>query len=260
MKTDSAGDQSLLVDIEALTLRIADRNLIEQFTLRLKTGKRVGLTGRSGCGKTTLLRSIVGRRLNDDSGAARFEITNRRVGYVPQQGGVLPWFSLRRNLETFASRDEPDRDKWCAGILAGVELSHVGAAFPKDLSGGELQRARLACAVAARPALCCADEPLTEVGLRQKWRLLQRWSAEMSEVNTSLILVSHDVDTLIYLCDDVLVLGGPRGEVTRTVTQFEIPAGAHPRNPADISSGALESTRRYVVKTILETESGARIR
>ncbi len=239
-----------LVDLDDLRLNISSRKLIHGFKLRLESGMRIGLTGPSGCGKTTLLRSIIRRKLTDGSTAGRFKISHCRIGYVPQEGGILPWYSLRRNLNVFAAMNQKDKERWCKDVLALVELTHVGTKFPGRISAGELQRARLACAIATQSTLCCADEPLTEVGLQQKWRVLERWSYEMSKRLTSLILVSHDVDTLIYLCDEIIALGGPPKQPVKTVARFVVSAGSHPRKPSDLNDPSLESIRRTIVDTL----------
>jgi ABC-type nitrate/sulfonate/bicarbonate transport system ATPase subunit len=254
---DHAAGSEILVDMELVCLRVAGRTLIKDFTLRLKSCTRIGLTGPSGCGKTTLLRSIVGRRLTVDSAATRFDVAPGRVGYAPQQGGMLPWYSLRRNLRILAALGASDGDGWCDEVLARMELAHAGATFPAQLSGGELQRARLACAIATRPTLFCADEPLTEVGLRQKWRLLKQWSVEMHERRTGLLLVSHDVDTLMYLCDEILVLGGTPGDPARTVGCIDVSVGGHPRNPADLGGPSFESVRRRIVDEVYLERPGS---
>src|SRR5262249_28841453 len=83
----------LAIDIEGLTLRIKNRVLIEGFSFQLPAGTRVGITGPSGCGKTTFLRNIVGRQITPPSSVDRVEFCGDRVGYVPQQGCLLPWYS-----------------------------------------------------------------------------------------------------------------------------------------------------------------------
>lgn len=249
-ESGSDNDQARLVDIEGVRLRIADRTLIEDFTLQLEGGERIGLTGPSGSGKTTMLRSIVGRQLTAGSTADRFELAPCRVGYVPQRGGLLPWYSVRRNLKVFIPLDEGNKEKWCEEVLTYTELEHIHATFPDQLSGGELQRARLACAFAAKPSLFCADEPLTEVGLQQKWRLIERWSTEMNRTSAALILVSHDLDTLLYLCDIVLILSGTAGQPAKTIATVDVPRRSHPRNLADLKSPEFERLRRMMIDTL----------
>jgi len=220
----------VLVETHALDLRVPGRHLIRDLALRVERGRRLGLTGPSGCGKTTLLRAIVGRRLTDGSAAKTFRVSDERIGYVAQQGVLLPWYSLSRNLSVWSRSAPPDAEAWCNDVLRLVELESASRTFPEHLSGGQKQRARLALAIAPQPALYCADEPLTEVGIQQKWRLLSRWSRYMHEQQSSLILVSHDVDTLLYLCDEVLVLSGAGAEPASVIAAFDIPTGEHPRD------------------------------
>jgi ABC-type nitrate/sulfonate/bicarbonate transport system ATPase subunit len=238
----------LAINIEGLTLRIKDRVLIENFSFQLPTGTRVGITGPSGCGKTTFLRNIVGRKITPPSSAVRFEFCADRIGYVPQQGYLLPWYSLRRNIEVFAQH-VPNRKEWCDNVLQWMELDGVAATFTDKLSGGELQRARLACAIASQPALFCADEPLTEVGLQQKWRLLRKWSEEMTRTSVSLLLVSHDVETLFYLCDEIIVIGGPKGQPATQTSRFDVAAQPHPRSPGQLDSKRIEDFRRLMSRS-----------
>jgi ABC-type nitrate/sulfonate/bicarbonate transport system ATPase subunit len=233
----------LAIDIEGLTLRITDRVLIEGFNFQLPAGSRVGITGPSGCGKTTFLRNIVGRQITPPSSAVRVNFCGDRVGYVPQQGRLLPWYSLRRNVEVFAQH-VTNRKEWCDNVLEVVELEDVAGTRPERLSGGELQRARLACAIASQPALFCADEPLTEVGIQQKWRLLRKWSGEITQRSASLLLVSHDVETLFYLCDELIVLGGPKGQPATQLRTSVLPAQPHPRVPGQLNSQSIEAFRQ----------------
>jgi ABC-type multidrug transport system ATPase subunit len=248
-----ATDSDKIVDIESATLRIGQRVLIEDLNLSLKEGARVGLTGPSGCGKTTLLRSIVGRRLSNGSSARRFALSSAYIGYVPQQTGMLPWYSVRRNFHIFGQRFGVDAVKWCEYILELLELTEVADQFPSTLSGGELQRARLGCGIAIKAALCCVDEPLTEVGLQQKWRILNRWSSEMSSANTSLLLISHDIDTLLHLCDEIVVLAeGNLG--AKVVQRFSLNGRPHPRSLADLNNEVFESIRRNMLVSLYAPE------
>jgi ABC-type multidrug transport system ATPase subunit len=252
MVTDAFGEGGggELLAIEGLSLEMGGRHLIDGLALRVEKGKRTGITGPSGCGKTTLIRSIVKRQLGDGAKAARFEVTKAPVGYLPQAGGLLPWFSLERNLSVFAMGGGADEPAWCAGLLQRLELDEVRDSFPDQLSGGELQRARLACAVASRAALCCADEPLTEVGLQQRWRVLRWWSTEMKARRTGLVLVSHDVDTLMYLCDEIIVLGGSGSAPARVVARVEVNEEGHPRGFIGVTEGRYEGARRTVIQAL----------
>lgn len=238
-----------LVRVEDLRLFGGGRLLFEKFDLIIRRGERVGVTGPSGCGKTSLLRAIVGRNLAPGSTAKRFDITPDSIGYVSQGGELLPWYSLDRNIRVMAKRDGRRAD-WCAEILSEMDLVQAAARFPRELSGGELQRARLAAAVVTRPSLYCADEPLTEVGLSQRWRLLERWSSRMSIGGAGLILVSHDVDTLMYLCDYIIAIRAVNGRPESLHRRVDLEGGAHPRSVADMTSGARSAERQNLLSFV----------
>jgi len=90
-----------LVSINGLNLKVADKELLEGFTLNIAPGEKVGLTGVSGVGKTTLLRSIATNRLPKGSAAQHFKLCGQVIGkiaYVPQRGGLLEWYSVRKNF------------------------------------------------------------------------------------------------------------------------------------------------------------------
>lgn len=187
-----------IVRIEQATIGNADRILFKNFNLAVDTGKRIGITGPSGCGKTTLLRKIVSR--GKGISYRLFEINTDRIGYVPQQHSLMPWYNLQANLEVVQYGADFDE------ILRTVEASDLKLKYPSQMSGGELQRSKLAFAMSINPKLYCVDEPLTEVSLKQKWRIAEKWSIKMAVDNAALILVSHEIDLLLFLCDEVLIV------------------------------------------------------
>ena len=119
---------------------------------------------------------------------------------MPQSDGLLPWFTLEKNFQLF---DRHDETKTIAKLFKIDESLNL---FPHQLSGGEYQRSILARSILSHPSIFLADEPLTELDILNKWQLLSYWSNTISQQNASLILVSHDIETLLYLCDRVLIL------------------------------------------------------
>jgi ABC-type nitrate/sulfonate/bicarbonate transport system ATPase subunit len=235
-----------LLSIGEGTLRVGGRTLLHNIDIRVTRGARVGITGPSGCGKTTLLRNVVGRNWTYPSTAKYFHVTDHPIGYVPQDGGLLPWYSLEKNVIV---RAPAPYDEASNAILALMELSDASGTFPFRLSGGELQRARLACALAVNPGLICADEPLTEVGLDQKWRLLNRLSSYILERDVGLLIVSHDIDTLLTLCDEVLIFGGMPAEAVHRVHL----SPPHPRSTSALVGPELLAARSEIVRALTQT-------
>jgi len=193
---------SNLIHIESLNLKINELELCNNLSFILKENIRIGITGPSGCGKTTFIKSIVKDDVPNSSTYKIFETnTHLPYSYVPQSSGLLPWFSLKKNVEIYGKVKSLTED-----VIALFGLNNRLDVFPNQLSGGEYQRAILALAIINRPKIFVADEPLTQLDFSNKWKLLEYWSSKIKEFGASLILVSHDLQTLIYLCDKILIL------------------------------------------------------
>ena len=202
-------------------------------TLELGEGELVAIVGRSGCGKTTLLRILAGL-IECDAGEV---VRGGRVVYMPQGDSLLPW---RRTLENVALGLElagvPRAD---ARERARAQLERFGLHgferhWPAELSGGMRQRAALLRTFLAGGAALALDEPfasldaLTREELRE-W-LLGVWQAQ----RRSVLLVTHDVEEALFLADRVYVLSARPGRV-RDVLELALP---RPRAPEQLLAPA----------------------
>ncbi|HEX9107311.1 MAG TPA: ATP-binding cassette domain-containing protein, partial [Longimicrobiales bacterium] len=144
---------------------------LDGVSVRVEPGASVALVGESGSGKTTLLRCF-NRMVVTEAGevlvagadvATQPEVElRRRIGYVPQNGGLLPHWRVLRNVAlvpTLLGRPDAERAAAEALELVGLEPGRFGRRFPHELSGGQRQRAALARALAAHPAVLLMDEP-----------------------------------------------------------------------------------------------------
>ncbi|MFF0543322.1 ABC transporter ATP-binding protein [Nocardia thailandica] len=181
-----------------------DRAVLAGVDLDLRPGEIVALVGRSGSGKSTLLRVLAGLA-GEHEGSVSID---GRIAVAFQEARLVPWLTVARNV----ALGLPDRRRRAAGgpqaeaVLAEVGLANRGAAWPITLSGGEAQRAALARALVAEPALLLLDEPfgaldaLTKIAMHD---LLLRLHAEHG---FAVLLVTHDVAEAVTLADRVLVL------------------------------------------------------
>lgn len=191
--------------------------------LVLNRGDRVGLVGPSGCGKTSLLRAICDARLRRAQPEA-IRVGQARLAYVPQQGGLLPWFTLRQNIVAFGrlygnrgASAEPD----IAATAFG--LDHIMDQVPEKMSGGEYRRAALLVAACQKLDFYIVDEPLTGVDFDQKVAILRLLDRQWQESGTTCLVVSHDPVVLQLLCREIVFIGGAVAQFTRRETVLADP-------------------------------------
>ncbi|MDN5331405.1 MAG: NitT/TauT family transport system ATP-binding protein [Tepidanaerobacteraceae bacterium] len=188
---------------------------IREVSFEVNEGEVVGVIGRSGCGKTTLLRCIAGFESSDSGKILLDGKSVSRPGpdrFMIFQGldQLFPWLSLRGNL-IFAMKtvnkdaNMKELQRKAEYYLELVGLSEWGDCYPYQLSGGMKQRAFLARALSVNPRLLLLDEPfgsLDALGRKAMQDLLLRlWG----KTGTTIILVTHDIDECIRLSDRILV-------------------------------------------------------
>jgi sulfonate transport system ATP-binding protein len=196
--------------------------VLDGLDLDLASGEFVALIGRSGTGKSTLLRALAG--LDRDVAGHGEVIVPDAVSVVFQDSRLLPWKRVLPNV-VFGLRagDAVERGK---RALAEVGLADRERAWPHELSGGEQQRASLARSLVREPRLLLADEPFGALDALTRIRMHALLRRLCAVHRPAVLLVTHDVDEAIVLADRVIVLDGGR---LRTDVRVELPH----RSPAD---------------------------
>lgn len=188
------------------------------------------IVGPSGCGKSTLLRTVnrlvtpeSGRVLVDGADVATLEPTalRRNTGYVIQAVGLFAHMTVAQNVAIVPSLLGWDRaaiDARVGELLAMVSLepSRYRGRYPRELSGGEQQRAGVARAIAARPAVLLMDEPFGAVDAIVRTSLQTQILEIARELHTTILFVTHDVDEALRLADRIVVM--KEGRVDREGT------------------------------------------
>ena len=203
--------------IDHVRKAFGERVVIGNLTLSVAPGEFVGIVGKSGCGKSTLLRMVAGlERL--DSGEIRVggesqSGLNARSRFMFQEPRLLPWKRVRDNV----ALGQPAAD---AAGRAEIALTHVGLAdraqdWPAVLSGGQKQRVALARALASDPPLLLLDEPLGALDALTRLEMQTLIERLQAERRFTALLVTHDIEEAITLCDRVILLenGGIAAEV-----------------------------------------------
>jgi osmoprotectant transport system ATP-binding protein len=226
----------------------ADRNAIDDVRFEVAPGALIVLLGPSGCGKSTLLRTV-NRLVPLDGGRVEFygrdvaeidAVTLRRsIGYAIQAVGLFTHMSVAQNIAVVPSLlgwPRAEIDARVDELLALVRLdpARYRDRRPRDLSGGEAQRVGVARALAARPRALLMDEPFGAVDALVRRELQRELARIVSELGTTTLFVTHDVDEALRLADRIVVMREGRVEQLATPSELrERPATAFVRDLID---------------------------
>ena len=217
------------VEFRDVTYRAAgtsgkSREILQSLTLTIFRGETLVLLGRSGSGKTTALK-LVNRLLEPSEGEVLVENRStrdwdpirlrRRAGYVIQESGLLPHFTVEQNIGLVPRLEGWTQDRIFARVeellqLVGLEPGDFRRRFPRELSGGQRQRVGVARALAADPPLLLMDEPfgaldpITRAGLQREFRFLQR------PLHKTVIFVTHDLREALFIGSRIALLDAGR--------------------------------------------------
>jgi len=224
-----------LVEFRDVTYSIpgAPAPIINNLNLTVQPGETLVLLGESGCGKTTTLK-LVNRLYTPTSGkvvvegksTTEWDAINlrRRIGYVIQEGGLFPHFTIARNVGLVPSLSGWDEQKTKSRVdellkLVGLEPSRFADRYPRELSGGQRQRVGVARALAADPALLLLDEPFGALDPLTRASLQKEFGELTKRLGKTAILVTHDVREALLLgsrialmhAGEIVLLETPKG-------------------------------------------------
>lgn len=202
--------------IRDLSKSYGNLRALDAVNLHLEQGDLLAVLGASGCGKTTLLRSIAGFETPDSGrididgvtvfdGHINTRAEQRKVGYVPQGGVLFPHLSAARNIAFGLSRGT-GTVKRVDELLALVGMDGLGERMPHELSGGQQQRVALARALAPAPSLVLLDEPFSALDAGLRTALREEVTTMLKSVGASAIIVTHDQEEALSMADHVMVM------------------------------------------------------
>lgn len=241
-----------LVTLEHVSKQYDERLLLDQVSLAINSGDRVGLIGVNGSGKTTLLRIIAGLER-----ASRGQVLlegrpleggSPAVGLVFQEYALFPWRTTVENIEAgleFKGVDARTRRRAALEYVRAFGLEGFEHRYPRELSGGMQQRVAIARTLIMEPRLVLMDEPFgsldsqTRNGLQEF--LLEVWEQRRDTI----IFVTHNVDEAVFLSDEILVLSR---RPARVLGRFPVEAS----RPRDRTSNECNRLRREVLALLHE--------
>jgi len=244
-----------VVAVEDLGVSYDGSPAVERIDLHVEHGEFVSILGPSGCGKSTMLNVLAGL-LEPSRGRvaiAGVEVLGPRgpapdLGYVFQDHRLLPWRTVRRNIELALAAKGVPKAAWRERIdryLTLLKIDQFAESWPLRLSGGQRQRVSIARALAVEPAMILMDEPLStldEVTARSmRQELLDVWN----RTGSTIVFVTHSIREAVFLSDRILILSQGPGTV---LEDYQVPL-ARPRRYED---PALAQVEAEIVEKVLD--------
>lgn len=221
------------IQFDHVSFRLNGRALVHDLVLSVHPGETLVLLGRSGSGKTTTLK-LVNRLLLPSAGEVRVNgrrtaewdpIRLRRgIGYVIQEGGLFPHFTVARNIALVPQIENWPRERVRTRVqelLTMVGLSpDLASRYPQQLSGGQRQRVGVARALAADPPILLLDEPFGALDPITRSEMQKEFRALQQRMRKTVIFVSHDLREALLVADRIAFMEAGRLIADLPATEF----------------------------------------
>ncbi|MEH7379541.1 ABC transporter ATP-binding protein [Bacillus sp. JJ1533] len=212
----------------------------KNISLETKDGEIIGVLGTSGCGKSTLLRVLSGLDPNY-SGTVKIsgdtiKSVHEKVGVIFQESRLMPWLTVIENI-SFGLKNNREKNDKAIEFIKLVGLQGFENHYPKDISGGMAQRVSIARALITAPEVLLLDEPFSALDAFTKMQLQDLLLTIWETYKSTMILVTHDIDEALYLCDRIIVLKGQPGEIYQSIHIDE----PRPRSRGDVKLAQMKA-------------------
>ncbi len=225
---------SPIVSFQHVSFRIGSTDILRDLTFEIYPGETVVFLGRSGSGKTSLLKLVNGLHapsqgtlLVDGIPTTEWDLIKlrRRMGYVIQEGGLFPHFTVAENVGLVPRLERWGEDRILERVKTlleevGLPFATFGDRFPRELSGGQRQRVGVARALAADPSILLFDEPFGAVDPITRAELQKQFLALRHHFGKTALFVTHDVREALILGTRIGLLHHGRLEVLDTPSEF----------------------------------------
>jgi osmoprotectant transport system ATP-binding protein len=208
-----------MLELQNIYKTFEDRSVLSDVNLTVPAGATHALIGSSGSGKTTLLRITLGLIPFDKgyvkiNGQALLSFTQTewadRIGYVPQDGGLFPHLTARNNVSLIAGLRGWGKARIDARVeelrkVVDLDPETLGH-FPREMSGGQKQRAAIMRAAMMDPAVMLLDEPMAALDPLIRRSLQQELKSIFQRLGKTVLLVTHDLGEAVYLAEKITML------------------------------------------------------
>lgn len=199
--------------------------VLKGMNLKLPENTITVILGRSGCGKTTLLR-LVGGLEQPDEGIITFD-AEHKTAFVFQEPRLMPWLNVWDNVKFGLKKQECD-NAFLQGIINTVGLEGFEKAYPNQLSGGMQQRVAIARALAYEPSFIMMDEPFAALDYFTRSQMQRELKQLQKERGASILFVTHSIDEALLLGDKIVMI--ENGQIK---SEIAIETSAKERNLLD---------------------------
>lgn len=215
-----------------------EKIIFENLNLEVDNNKITIILGKSGCGKTTLLRMIAGL---EDITHGSIDFYNKdgaevkaKIGMVFQESRLMPWLTVKENIEIHGNKTDTDK------YLRMISLEEFKDAYPSQLSGGMAQRVAIARALSYQPDTLLMDEPFSALDYFTREQLQREIIKVYEKTETGIIFVTHNIDEALMLAHRIIVINEGKIHSYDIAKEF----------PRDIADMELINLKKEILKKI----------
>lgn len=223
-----------IVEFRSVNFTVGGLQILSDLNLQIEKGEILILLGESGCGKTTSLK-LINRLIEPTGGEVLVEgkrtkdwnqiKLRRKIGYVLQEAGLFPHFTVERNVSLVPYLENWDENKTHERAfelleLVGLNPQKFANRFPHELSGGQRQRVGVARALAANPDLLLLDEPFGALDAITRTNLQKEFARLVRELNKTAVFVTHDLHEAFVLGTRICLMDKGKIALVETPENF----------------------------------------
>ena len=249
-----------VIEFRDAGFRVADRAILKSLSLSVSCGETVVLLGRSGSGKTTALK-LVNRLLEPSAGEVRVDERTtlewdpirlrRRIGYVIQEAGLFPHFTVERNIALVPELEQWPRNRIKDRVrelleVVGLDPADFAQRYPHQLSGGQRQRVGVARALAADPPILLMDEPFGALDVLTRAEIQREFLDIQQRLRKTILFVTHDMREALLIGTRIALLEA--GALTGVYSPADFLRATEPTAAAYVSAFRGDATPRTLTK------------